>query len=87
VIARHGAELVLHGHNHKPSVAYIAGPAGPTPVVGVASASARPGGHYPAAAYNLYAIERESDRLRITLRRRRLNEAGEMVETGAQVLG
>ncbi|KAF2992851.1 metallophosphoesterase [Methylocystis sp. MJC1] len=86
VIARHGAELVLHGHNHKPSVAYIASSNGRTPVVGVASASARPGGHYPAAAYNLYAIERAGEALRINLRRRELNEAGEVVEAGAEEL-
>jgi 3',5'-cyclic AMP phosphodiesterase CpdA len=79
VIAKHGAELVLHGHNHKPSVAYIPAPHGVTPVVGVASASAKPGGHYPAAAYNLYEIERAGDALRIGLRRRGFNEAGEVV--------
>lgn len=80
VIARHGAELVLHGHNHKPSVAHIAGPQYPVPVVGVASASARPGGHYPAAAYNLYAIEPKGERLSINLRQRGLTEAGKVVE-------
>jgi 3',5'-cyclic AMP phosphodiesterase CpdA len=86
VIARHGAELVLHGHNHKPSVAYIPTPQGRAPVVGVASASAKPGGHYPAAAYNLYAIAREGDGLKVTLRRRELNEAGEVVEGSASEL-
>lgn len=86
VIARHGAELILHGHNHKPSVAYIAGPQGPAPVVGVGSASARPGGHYPAAAYNLFAIERDGGALRVSLRRRALDEAGEVIEDGAETL-
>ncbi len=86
VIARHGAELVVHGHNHKPSVAYIKGLQGSTPVVGVASASARPGGHYPAAEYNLYAIERAGEALRITLRRRVLDEAGEVIEAGSEEL-
>lgn len=86
VIGRHGAELVLHGHNHKPSVAHIAGPQGRTPVVGVASASARPGGHYPAAAYNLYEIEGDGRRARISLRRRGLNEAGDVVALDAVVL-
>lgn len=80
VIARHGAELIVHGHNHKPSVAHIAGAGAAVPVVGVASASARPGGHYPAAAYNLYAIEGAGRDVRITLRLRALNESGEMVE-------
>jgi 3',5'-cyclic AMP phosphodiesterase CpdA len=83
VIARHGAELVVHGHNHKPSVAYIAGPQARAPVVGVASASAKPGGHYPSAAYNLYAIERDGEAVRITARTRGLDEAGEIVETAA----
>jgi 3',5'-cyclic AMP phosphodiesterase CpdA len=83
VIAAHGAELVLHGHNHRPSVAYIAAPQGKTPVVGVASASARPGGHYPAAAYNLYEIERAGEALRISLLSRGLTEAGEVVAVGS----
>ncbi len=86
VVARHGAELVIHGHNHKPSVAYLPGPDRPTPVVGVASASARPGGHYPSAAYNLYTIERVEDRPRIRLRRRGLDAAGEIIELPAEPL-
>ncbi|MFO1124960.1 MAG: metallophosphoesterase [Methylocystis sp.] len=80
VIASHGAELILHGHNHKPSLHRLAGPAHAAPVVGVASASARPGGHNPGAAYNLYDISRKNDVLRIQLRRRGLNEDGEIVE-------
>ena len=86
VIARHGADLVLHGHNHKPSVAYIDRPQGATPVVGVASASAKPGGHYPGAAYNLYRIDRSEVGLRIGLRRRGLTEAGAVVELAAEEL-
>jgi hypothetical protein len=56
------------------------------PVVGVASASARPGGHHPVAAYNLYAIERRDDGLRIGLRRRGLDESGNVVELAAEDL-
>lgn len=81
VIARHGAELVLHGHNHKSSVAYVAGPQRRVPIVGVASASARPGGHFPAAAYNLYSIERGGETARVRARTRCLDETGEIVET------
>lgn len=82
VIAKQGAELVLHGHNHRPSLASIAGPQGlVTPVVGVASASARPGGHYPAASYHLFDIERTEAGLCIALRAREINAAGEIVET------
>ncbi|PKL95845.1 MAG: hypothetical protein CVV18_03930, partial [Gammaproteobacteria bacterium HGW-Gammaproteobacteria-8] len=36
-----GFDLVLHGHLHKPVQASLAGPRGPTPVFGAASASAR----------------------------------------------
>ncbi|MBI1866749.1 MAG: metallophosphoesterase [Methylocystis sp.] len=70
IIARHGAELVLHGHNHKLSVHHLAGPDGPVPVVGAASASARPGAHTEAAAYNLFSIERRGGRVAIAARSR-----------------
>lgn len=87
VIAQQGAELILHGHNHKPSLARIAGPGGSsTPVVGVASASAKPGGHHPGAAYHLFSFERDDDRLRITLRARGVDAAGEIAETPAVTL-
>ena len=54
VIARHGADLVIHGHNHRTSVAHLQGPGGPVPVVGVPSCSAIPGSHGHLAAYHLY---------------------------------
>ena len=57
VIARHGAELVIHGHNHRTSVARLLGPRGPVPVVGVPSCSAVPGTHGHLAAYHLYRFE------------------------------
>ena len=56
VIARHGAELVIHGHNHRTSVAPLPGPRGPVPVVGVPSCSAVPGTHGHLAAYHLYGF-------------------------------
>lgn len=57
VIAAAGAELVLHGHTHVRSIAEIAGPSGPVPVVGVTSASAAGPGP-KRARYNLFEIER-----------------------------
>jgi 3',5'-cyclic AMP phosphodiesterase CpdA len=59
VVRRHGVDLVLHGHDHVHSTTWIDGPNRNIPVVGVPSASARAHGHYPAAAYNLYAIARD----------------------------
>jgi 3',5'-cyclic AMP phosphodiesterase CpdA len=52
-----GAELILHGHDHKSTVGHIHGPDGRIAVVGVPSASNTPGGrHYPGGAFNLYRI-------------------------------
>jgi 3',5'-cyclic AMP phosphodiesterase CpdA len=78
-IARQGAELVLHGHNHAQSLRFLPGPGSEAPVVGVASASARRGMHYPGAAYHLYEIAREGDRIRIAARARGLGAAGEEI--------
>ncbi|PWB82953.1 MAG: metallophosphatase, partial [Methylocystaceae bacterium] len=72
IIARHGAELVLHGHNHKISVHRLPGPTGRVPVVGVASASAKAGSHSHRAAYNLFSIERRETGVAITARSRGL---------------
>ena len=56
VLKAHGAELVLHGHEHVQSLRWFDGPRGRVPAVGVPSASATVGGKYDPAAYNLYAI-------------------------------
>src|SRR5262249_26026204 len=56
-IARIGAELVIHGHHHLRSLAYIDGPSGPVPVIGVPSASAAFGKDHDPAGYNLYRID------------------------------
>ena len=56
VLARAGAELVLHGHEHVHSVTWLDGPEGRIPAVGVPSASAAVGGHWQPAAYNLFRV-------------------------------
>lgn len=57
-LAEHGAELVLHGHDHVNSVKFLDSAGGKKiPVVGVPSASARGGEHSDPAAYHLYCIE------------------------------
>jgi 3',5'-cyclic AMP phosphodiesterase CpdA len=57
-LASHGAELVLHGHDHVHALDWLPGPRGPIPALGVPSASATPvaGHHVEPAAYNLYRI-------------------------------
>src|SRR6516162_2669581 len=44
VLASHGAELVIHGHDHVHSLVYFAGPQRRVPVLGVPSASQTPRG-------------------------------------------
>jgi 3',5'-cyclic AMP phosphodiesterase CpdA len=57
MVARVGAELVLHGHNHRTSLSWINGPGGArTPVVGVASASLGAGGHGDKAGWHLVSV-------------------------------
>jgi 3',5'-cyclic AMP phosphodiesterase CpdA len=49
VLAKHGVDLVLHGHAHESLVGSIPGPNGSAiPVLGVPSASAQSSGHSPA---------------------------------------
>ncbi len=75
-VREHGAELVLHGHSHLPSLYSIAGPRGPVPVVGVAAGGQSPGGSKPAAQFNLISIEGSAPDWSATLVRRGLTEAG-----------
>ena len=58
VLAEKGAELLLHGHDHRRSVVWLDGPRGKIPAVGVPSASARMAhGDENAAGYNLFRID------------------------------
>jgi 3',5'-cyclic AMP phosphodiesterase CpdA len=60
VVKEHGAELVLHGHDHRHSLNWIDGRTGRVPVVGVPACSAAPGSRDDdPAAYNLYRIDGE----------------------------
>ena len=59
LLKRHGVELVLHGHDHIHSTMWVEGTDRQIPAIGVPSASALAHRHYPAAAYNLFTIERD----------------------------
>jgi len=62
VLAGHGAELVLHGHDHCRSLVWLEGPRKRIPAVGAPSASAlTPHGHEDAAGYNLFRIDGAPD--------------------------
>jgi hypothetical protein len=57
VLREHGAELVLHGHEHVHSVRWLDAPGGGVPAIGVPPASAALGADCDPAAYNLYEID------------------------------
>jgi 3',5'-cyclic AMP phosphodiesterase CpdA len=57
VLKEHGADLVLHGHDHVHAVEWIEGPSGRIPVVGVPSASIAPGSDDEPGAYHLFRID------------------------------
>jgi 3',5'-cyclic AMP phosphodiesterase CpdA len=56
LLAEHGAELLLHGHNHEQQLRWLDGPRGRIPAIGVPSASAIISDHDEPAAYNMYRI-------------------------------
>jgi 3',5'-cyclic AMP phosphodiesterase CpdA len=81
VIAEHGAELLLHGHDHRRMLNRLRGPdGGKVPAVGVPSASGAPGHGKDAAAYNLYRIEGAAGAWRCEMISRGIASAGEVAE-------
>lgn len=68
MLAATGAELVLHGHNHRNMLGEVESVSGAVPVVGIASASAgKMHGHEALARYNLYRISGHSGDWRIAM--------------------
>jgi 3',5'-cyclic AMP phosphodiesterase CpdA len=72
-IARHGAELILHGHSHNPTLYWIRGSGHRrVPVVGVAAGGQGFGGAHPPAQWNLLEITGKADAWSLRLTRRGL---------------
>lgn len=88
VIARVGAEIILHGHNHRTMFAEIAGAGGrPVPVLGAPSASAISGTPDHRAGYHLLTIEPDGARSRIALTTRGYDpEAGRIMTLGERTI-
>ncbi len=72
IIAQHGADLILHGHNHKALLSWIDTKDGRTPVVGAPSASIGHGWRDHPAEWRLFDITRQADGYEIVMRRRRI---------------
>jgi 3',5'-cyclic AMP phosphodiesterase CpdA len=86
-LARHGAELVIHGHDHERSCIDLEGPAGSIPVIGVPSASEAPPGKHDPAGYNLYWIEGARGAWRCDVVSRGLSPDGQnVIEIGRRTL-
>jgi 3',5'-cyclic AMP phosphodiesterase CpdA len=77
VLKQHGAELVLHGHDHTHSLIYLAGAHPPVPVLGVPSASQAARKGHAAAGYNVYRIEGQPGAWRCEMIARGLSGDGE----------
>jgi 3',5'-cyclic AMP phosphodiesterase CpdA len=58
VLETEGAELVMHGHNHKRSLTLLDSKDGQIPIIGVPSASMMTGNRHDAAAWNKYEVTR-----------------------------
>ncbi len=56
LLARHGVEMIMHGHAHRSYVGHIASAQGKMPVIGVPSASARGANLERRAAYHVYEV-------------------------------
>jgi len=87
VIATHGADLLIHGHDHRHMLNWLDGPRGSkVPAVGVPSASARPGTSKDAAAYNLYRIGGVPRAWTCEMISRGIGANGEVTEIGRMML-
>jgi 3',5'-cyclic AMP phosphodiesterase CpdA len=75
VLKARGADLVLHGHDHIHSTMWVEGTDKQIPAIGVPSASALAHRHYPAAAYNLFRIERDGNQWRCVQTVRGIDES------------
>ena len=69
-VGRAGAELILHGHEHRDLRSFIEGPDGPIPVIGVGSGTYDDPRPERRARYNLYRIDCSSGARRFTVETR-----------------
>ncbi len=87
VLRKHGAELVIHGHNHSRSVHWFESRGrAPVPVIGVACASAIPGTPKHRAAHHLYRFEEHAGAMRITMVTRQVDDSGHLHTVAERVL-
>ena len=87
VLAAHGADLVLHGHDHRRAVLWLDGPGKKIPAVGVPSASARAAHrHETVAGYHLFRIDTQGNGWRCLMIAREQSTDGTVQDVEQQVL-
>jgi 3',5'-cyclic AMP phosphodiesterase CpdA len=86
VLKKHGAELILHGHDHKRSRVWIDGPHALIPMLGVPSASASPSGLDEPAGYSLIEIDGAQGAWRCTVIARGFSSGGTIAELSREIL-
>ena len=88
VLAEHGAELLVHGHDHRRALVWLDGPDGSKiPAAGVPSVSARaPHGDEDGAGYTIFRIDGGKGAWRCEMIARQRGEDGTISEAGRQLL-
>jgi 3',5'-cyclic AMP phosphodiesterase CpdA len=87
VLAAHGADLVLHGHDHRRAITWLNGPEQKIPAVGAPSASAQTAHHHEnAGGYNVFQIAANGNTWRCQKVARERDADGSIGEVERQVL-
>jgi len=88
VLAEHGAELLIHGHDHRRALVWLDGPNGSKiPAAGVPSVSARvPHGGEDGAGYTIFRIDGGAPAWRCEMIARQRMDDGTILEAGRQLL-
>lgn len=88
VLAEHGAELLIHGHDHRRALVWLDGPNGSKiPAAGVPSVSARvPHGSEDGAGYTIFRIDGDAGAWRCEIIARQRADDGTISEAGRQMI-
>ncbi len=81
VLVTEGSELVLHGHNHKSMLNWLDTKSGPTPIIGVPSASLNGDAKHEPAGWNHYHIRRLQGRWTTDMTRHRWDSTSRTINT------
>ncbi len=87
VLAQKGAELLLHGHDHRRALVWLDGPQRKIPALGVPSVSAaKPHGEENAAGYHLFHIDGGAGAWRCVMVARERGADGAVREVARQTI-